>query len=239
MVVPDQIGFGRSSKPLDLDHSFHGLATGTGGLLDALAIPEATVVGHSMGGMVATRSALLIPEKTGGLVLLNPIGLEDWRRETPHRDVDTWTANNLKATPESIRTYMSNAYFAGAWKPAWDELVTVQAGWAVGPDREHMARLSALQYEMIYTQPVVNEFPDLKEPTLLVIGERDRTALNRDMVSPEEAKSLGRCDVLGKQVAEAIPDAKLVALPGVGHMPQVEAMDQWAAALTTFVATQW
>lgn len=239
VVVPDQVGFGRSSKPLDLQYSFHALAGWTAGLLRALGVEEATVVGHSMGGMVATRFALSHADLARGLVLVNPIGLEDWQQLTPYRDIDAWTERNRKATPEGVRAYMSKAYFDGAWRSEWDHLLAVQAGWAVGPDKEHMARLSAIHYDMIYTQPVVHELAQLQEPTLLVIGERDRTALNRDLVTPEQAAQLGRYEVLGERAAAAIPEATLVELPGIGHVPQVEAPEQWRAALLDFVAGQW
>ncbi len=48
VVVPDQIGFGKSPKP-DLHYSFEMLAQSTKRLLDELAIARAAVVGHSMG----------------------------------------------------------------------------------------------------------------------------------------------------------------------------------------------
>lgn len=58
VVVPDQIGFGKSSKP-SLHYSFHQLAANTKKLLDTLGVAKAVVVGHSMGGMLATRLALM------------------------------------------------------------------------------------------------------------------------------------------------------------------------------------
>src|SRR2546430_818542 len=56
VVVPDQIGFGKSSKPSGELH-FDTLARNTMALLDALQIPKADVVAHSMGGMLAVRIA--------------------------------------------------------------------------------------------------------------------------------------------------------------------------------------
>ncbi|MFW6061792.1 MAG: alpha/beta fold hydrolase [Planctomycetota bacterium] len=74
VVVPDQVGFGKSSKP-DVHYSFHMLARNTKMLLDELGVERTAVVGHSMGGMLATRFALMYPETTTGLILENPIGL--------------------------------------------------------------------------------------------------------------------------------------------------------------------
>lgn len=238
VVIPDQIGFGRSSKPDDLQYSFHALAGWTDALLEAIGAEDVTVVGHSMGGMVGARLVLDHPDRARALVLVNPIGLEDWRRLTPYRDVDAWTERNLRQTPDGVREYMRNAYFDGQWKEAWEPLVALQAGWSIGPDRELLARVSALHYDMIYSQPVVHEFPDIDVPTLLIIGERDRTALNKDLVDEAARAELGRYDVLGERAAEAIPDATLVELPGIGHVPQVEAWKKYKKALVTFLDAQ-
>jgi pimeloyl-ACP methyl ester carboxylesterase len=88
---------------------------------------------------------------------------------------------------------------------------------------------------MVVTQPVLYEFPDLKVPTLLIIGERDRTAIGKNLVSKEIAATLGQYQDLGKAAAAVIPGAKLVALPGVGHAPQAEAFDDYFRALVDFL----
>jgi pimeloyl-ACP methyl ester carboxylesterase len=194
------------------------------------------VVGHSMGGMVAVRFALLAPERTERLVLVNPIGLEDWKRQVPYRPVEALYAAERQATPESVRAYMQESYFAGQWKPDYEPLVQVQAGWTRGPDRERMAWVAALTSEMVLTQPVLYELPDLRVPTLLVIGQRDRTAIGKGWAAPEVKARLGNYPVLGKSAAAAIPGAKLVELPGVGHLPQVEAFDRYLGALQAFLA---
>ncbi|MGW8379101.1 alpha/beta hydrolase [Streptomyces sp. ODS28] len=84
VIVPDQIGFGRSGKP-SVDYSFRMLAQNTVALLDHLGVRRTHVVGHSMGGMLATRFALDHPDRTGRLVLANPVGLEDYRVLVPPR----------------------------------------------------------------------------------------------------------------------------------------------------------
>ena len=236
VVVPDQVGFGKSSKPAPFQYSLHAMALHTRSLLDALGVKRAAVVGHSMGGMVAVRFALLAPERTERLVLVNPIGLEDWQRLVPYPGVDALYQSELKATPESIRAYMQESYFAGQWKPEYDALTQVLAGWTRGPDRDRMARVSALTSDMIFTQPVLYAFPDLKVPTLLVIGQRDRTAIGKAQASPEVRARLGNYPELGRKAAAAIPGAKLVEIPGVGHMPQVEAWDTYERALVGFLA---
>ena len=62
VVVPDQIGFGKSSKPTDYQFTFQQLAQNTKAVLDELKIDKIYLLGHSMGGMVATRFSLMYPE---------------------------------------------------------------------------------------------------------------------------------------------------------------------------------
>lgn len=235
VVIPDQIGFGKSSKPTDIQYSFHMLAAHTEQLLEHLGIEKVSVAGHSMGGMVGTRFALMYPTGTEKLILINPIGLEDWKRKIPYQGIDAATAAELKKTPADVKSYMRNVYFDGGWKEEYDPLITIQAGWLKGPDKKLIARVSAITSDMIITQPVLYEFPDITMPTLLIIGERDRTALGKNLVPQEVAATMGQYQDLGKAAAKAIPGAKLVALPGVGHAPQAEAFDQYFQALIDFL----
>lgn len=235
VIVPDQIGFGKSSKPVHFQYSFHALAHYTKSLLDEREINRVSVVGHSMGGMLATRFALMFPDRTDQLILVNPIGLEDWKRTVPYRTIDRWYRNELKKSPQAVKNYMKNSYFDGNWKPEYDPLLEIQAGWIRGPDYQRIARVSAHTYEMIFTQPVVHEFSDLEIPTLLIIGQRDRTALGTDMVSASMARTMGQYDRLDDAAARAIPYSKLVELEGVGHVPHYEAFNRFWKALKTFL----
>ncbi|XXF76221.1 alpha/beta hydrolase [Myxococcaceae bacterium GXIMD 01537] len=238
VVVPDQIGFGKSSKPERFQFTFQALATHTRDLLDALRVERAAVVGHSMGGMLATRLVLMFPERFSGLVLVNPIGLEDWKRVVPYRTIDDWYQSELKSTPESVREYMRVSYFDGQWKPEYDKLVRMQIGWLLGPDRERVAWNAALTYDMVFTQPVLYEFSDVRVPTLLIIGQRDRTALGRPWAPASVRESLGDYPALGRKAAAAIPGARLVELPGIGHVPQVEDFEHYLGALLQFLPTR-
>lgn len=116
VVVPDQLGFGKSDKP-DIHYSFHQLARNTRHLLDTLGVKQAVIVGHSMGGMLATRFALMYPEATEKLVLENPIGLEDYRPAVPFQSVAQAEASELKSTEASIRKYHATYYPNGYPRP--------------------------------------------------------------------------------------------------------------------------
>jgi pimeloyl-ACP methyl ester carboxylesterase len=116
MIVPDQIGFGKSSKPF-IHYSFHKLATFNKKLLDALGISKAVVLGHSMGGMLATRFALMYPTATEKLLLEDPIGLEDYRTFVPYQSAERDYATELKTSFESVKKYYQSSYFT-QWKPS-------------------------------------------------------------------------------------------------------------------------
>jgi pimeloyl-ACP methyl ester carboxylesterase len=234
VIAPDQIGFGKSSKPAQYQYSFQQLASNTSAVLDAAGVARVSVVGHSMGGMLATRFALMYPDRVEKLALVNPIGLEDWKTVVPYRSIDQWFEQENKATPESVREYQRNSYYGGVWKPEYERLIETSVGVLAHPDHAKVAWASALTYDMVFTQPVVYEFPRLKVPTLLVIGQRDRTALGRAWVSKEVGATLGDYPALGKRAAAAIPGATLVEIPGVGHLPQVEAFEAYSQALARF-----
>ena len=234
-VAPDQIGFGKSSKPHAYQFTFQALAENTRRLLDHLGTGRVHVVGHSMGGMLGTRFALMFADRTEKLVLVNPIGLEDWKTVVPYLTVDQYFAAELEATPESIRDYMRTSYFGGKWKGEYDALIAIPAGWTKDPDYSTVAWDNALTSDMIFTQPVLYEFPLVGSETLLIIGQRDRTAFGRGWAPKTVAESLGNYPVLGRKAAAAIPRAQLVEIPGVGHLPQVEAFDRYIEALIPFL----
>lgn len=223
VVAPDQIGFCTSTKPAHYQYSFQQLSENTHALLKHLGIDKASVVGHSTGGMLATRYALSYPQETEKLVLVNPIGLEDWKAlGVPWRSVDQWYQRELKLSAEGVRKYEQNTYYAGRWKPEYDRWVDMLAGLNRGPGHRLVAWNSALIYDMIFTQPVFYEFPNLKVPTSLMIGDADTTAIGSDIAPPEVKARIGHYAVLGKQVAKMIPGAHLVEFPGKGHAPQME-----------------
>lgn len=156
VVIPDQVGFGKSSKPQHIQYSFNLLAYNTKTLLDSLGINKVCVLGHSMGGMVATRFALMYPAMVEKFILEDPIGLEDWKAKgVPYQTVDEWYQRELKQNYESQKKYQQESYYHGTWKPAYDEWLNIAAGVTASPDYKLVAWNSALTYDMIYTQPVV------------------------------------------------------------------------------------
>ena len=236
VIIPDQIGFGKSSKPTDFQYSFAGLAATTHGLLQELKIERATILGHSMGGMLAARFAIMYPQMTEKLVLLNPIGLEDWSQKgVPYRGIDAWYQRELSKTAAGIKSYQLASYYDGVWKPEYQPWVDLLAGMSMGKDYPQLALVQAQTYDMIYSQPVVHDFGRIKSPTLLIIGARDRTALGKDLVTPELRAQLGLYQELGKDAAQRIAGSKLVLLDGIGHLPHIESYDPFITSLLSFL----
>jgi pimeloyl-ACP methyl ester carboxylesterase len=223
VIAPDQIGFCKSSKPEHYQYSFQQLARNTHALLESLGVTNATMIGHSTGGMLAIRYALMYPRETQQLVLVNPIGLEDWKAKgVPSLSVDQWYERELKTTAEGIRRYEQATYYAGQWRANYEPWVQMLAGMYRGPGKQIVAWNSALLYDMIYTQPVVYELGQLSMPTLLLIGQKDTTAIGKDAAPAEVRAKIGHYPELGKAAAKAIPHATLVEFADLGHAPQMQ-----------------
>jgi pimeloyl-ACP methyl ester carboxylesterase len=186
-------------------------------------VGRVTVVGHSTGGMLAVRYALMYPGETEQMVLVDPIGLEDWKAKgVPAISVDDWYARELKVDADSLRKYEQQTYYAGEWKAEYEPWVQMLAGLNAGPGKELVAWNSALLYDMIYTQPVVYELGNVAVPTILMIGDKDNTAIGKDFAPPAVRAVLGNYPELGKRAAARIPGARLIEFPELGHAPQIQ-----------------
>ncbi|RYY15063.1 MAG: alpha/beta hydrolase, partial [Chitinophagaceae bacterium] len=216
-------------------YTFQLLALNTKTLLDSLQISKLVVLGHSMGGMLATRFALMYPGTTTKLILENPIGLEDWKLYVPYQTVEDWYAAELKQTYQEIKNYQLKFYYDNKWKPEYDQWVNMVAGWVNNIDYPRIAWNSALLYDMIFTQPVCYEFEKLKMPVLLIIGQRDRTALGKNKAPADVQDKLGNYPLLGKITAAKIQHSQLVEIDNTGHLPHIESYDRFIKPLLTFL----
>ncbi|MGV8914340.1 MAG: alpha/beta fold hydrolase [Kaistella sp.] len=235
VIMPDQIGFGKSSKPKQYQFSFQQLAENTKSILDDLKINKFLLLGHSMGGMLATKIAVMYPESIEKLILVNPIGLEDYRKFSPYQNVDKQYAAELKNTYQSYKDYQLKFYYDGKWKPEYDPWLNLLAGWTISEDFPITAWNAALTSDMIYTQPVVDDFEKITTPTLLIIGTRDRTAIGKANAPKELQPLMGLYQNLGKETQKKIKNSKLVELENVGHSPHIEVFDRFIKPLLEFV----
>lgn len=239
VIVPDQIGFGKSSKPARYHFTFSQLAHDTRALLAQLKVDRVHLLGHSMGGMVATRFALMYPGAVATLTLLNPLGLEDWQAlGVPYATVDENYRQELAKTPATIRAYQLKSYYDGKWRDAYDPWVEQLASFNRSPDYPRAAWNQALTSDMVFTQPVLHDFGRLKMPVLLIIGQRDRTAIGQALAPRELQARLGNYPALGRAAHAAIPQSKLVELDGLGHMPQIEAFARFFPPYRAFLDGQ-
>ena len=232
VIAPDQVGFCKSSKPAGYQYSFHALAELTRGLLDQAGAGRVVLVGHSTGGILAVRFALLHPDRVSRLVLVNPLGLNDTLAEgVPYADLGTLRAEEAKTDATSIKTYQLRNYYHGEWRPEYDRWVAMLAGQYAGPNgnvvRDAQARLS----DMIQAQPVAAELPRLSVPVTLIVGQRDRTAFRANTAPPELRDQVRTVPQAAEDAVKRIPGARLVRFKDLGHAPQVEAPAAFLSSL--------
>lgn len=232
VIVPDQIGWGKSDRA-NIHYSFHQLAQNNKTLIDSLNVKKVTVLGHSMGGMLATRFSLMFPETVFKLILENPIGLEDYRTFVPFETIEKTEQTELKATYESYKNYQKTYY--PEWKPEYEQYVEAQAADLKTNTFSNIALVNALTSQMIYEQPVVYEFENLKVPTLLIIGQLDRTIVGKPRVPKDIVNNYGNYPKLGKLINSKIKNSKLVELENVGHIPHVQTPEKFEKAVTDFL----
>ncbi|MDN3551235.1 alpha/beta fold hydrolase [Mucilaginibacter aquaedulcis] len=236
VIAPDQIGFGKSSKPVGYQFTFQQLAINTKALLDKLGIKKIFLLGHSMGGMLSMRFTLMYPEIVAKLILEDPLGLEDWKRMAPYASIDSNYQKELKTDFASAKKYQQENYYHGSWKPEYDEWVKLQTAAVGDPQYPVVAMNNALTSDMIFTQPVIYELNLIKAPTLLIIGSLDKTAINRDLVKDPAVKAqMGNYPKIAKAAQQQIPGSQLVLIDGVGHLPHIEAFDRFIGPLEPFL----
>jgi pimeloyl-ACP methyl ester carboxylesterase len=219
VVVVDQIGYGRSSKPI-VPYDLNFKVSNTRALLDHLGIDRAAIVGHSMGGMVASRFALVYPDVTSHVVMVNQIGMTDQRRSRPWRDTQEVYQGVLNGT-----TYQSvlrgHMIYYHEWKPEYLEYVRRQYGWTLSGDWPRMAMIRALQQQVLYEDPVAYDWQHISTKGL-VIGGRD------DNLTPGYAQ-------LARGVSESLQNATLILYPGIGHNPHFDHPEQFHGDLIRFL----
>jgi pimeloyl-ACP methyl ester carboxylesterase len=232
VILPDQIGFCKSSKPLKYQFSLAQLAQNTLGLLNTLDIEKVTIIGHSMGGMLATRFSLLYPGNVTETVLVNPLGLEDWiAKGVPYPRMDDEWATELGQNYTTIRAYEQSTYYVNTWSPSYDVWVNMLNNIYHGSEREAYTWNQAQVVDMVLTQPIFYEFPSLKTKTLLMVGDKDNTAIGKAWSPPDVQAVIGHYDVLGKEVAAVIPNGALVEFADLGHAPQIQDPGRFHGAL--------
>ncbi|MGB1658570.1 MAG: alpha/beta fold hydrolase [Longimicrobiales bacterium] len=218
-IAVDRLGYGRSSKP-DIHYNLHIPARNTKALLDHLSIDRAAIVGHSMGGMVATRFASTYPETTTHVVMVNQIGLTDTRPGRAWPDPEGAYESALNTTYQSVlRGHVR--YYPRGWKPEYLEWVKVQYGLTLSGDWPHYAKIRAGQRMILFEDPVVYEWQHIGTKALVIGGADDR------LVSDFPR--------LARNVAEQLQNAQLIIYPEVGHSPHLDNPEEFHPDLIDFL----
>ena len=231
VLIPDQIGFGKSSKPLNYQYTFETLALNTRKLLDSLNISSTQLIAHSMGGMLASRFSLMYEDIISNLILINPIGLENYLEYVEYKDINFFYNKELQLKPENIINYQKKNYYDGQWNKKYEVLASHLIGWVNGKDWKSLAKISANTYDMIFTGSVIEEFKNFKVPVSLIIGTRDRTGPGRNWKKVGITYDLGRYDLLGKRAKKINNNIRLIELNGLGHLPQIEDFEKFYSEL--------
>ncbi|KAJ7223571.1 Alpha/Beta hydrolase protein [Mycena pura] len=238
VIVPDHIGYCKSTKPVGYQFSLAQLATNARGLLDALGIGNVTVMGHSFGGMLTLRYGLMFPESIDQMVVVNAIGLEDYvAKGVPYITIETSDATSLQSTFASIQAYENATYYVGQWEPAYDVWVQMVIDVFFGNERDNFNWNQAQIVDVVLTEPVAHDFSRLQPPVLLMIGEKDTTAIGKTWSPPSVVATLGNFTALAHDVSAQIPDCTLITFPDLGHAPHISDPDDFFAALVKELTT--
>jgi pimeloyl-ACP methyl ester carboxylesterase len=185
--------------------------------------------------MLGVRFTLLFPEAVEKLVLENPIGLEDYRKLVPYISLQHQYEAEFSQTYEKMRDYQKT-YYPGAWKPEYEVYVQDQASVLGTGEYPRDAWSSALTDQMIYEQPVVYELGEISRPTLLMIGQDDRTVVGKNRLPPALQLVAGQYPELGRKTHAAIKGSTLIEVPDCGHIPHIQKPEQFRDAVVTFFA---
>lgn len=219
VISPDPRGTGQSAKP-EGPYSVAMLAEDMAGLIDSLQCRGVYVVGHGLGAYVAQHLALERPELVAKLVLAGgdyggPTAVPG---ATEARELQAVREGDSMELIERAVSLAAAPGFAQRKPQVVRQIVAYRMGDAVAAD-EYDAHLEALQAMADGEESFEDLLPQLEMPTLVLVGEQD------SVVPPDNAKLL----------AERIPHAQVVTLPGVGHLFPLEDPEGTTEALIQFL----
>src|ERR1700761_7556465 len=234
VVVPDQIGFGKSSKPSGELH-FDNLARNTIALLDHLQIAKADIVAHSMGGMLAIRIARAYSDRVNHLVLAAPIGLEDYRIYAPPTPTEKVLDNEDKLTAEGYRKQLENNYAPKIAPEAMTPFIDARFNIKGSAEYPRWLRAFVSSGQMIYREPVVHEIPLVTIPTLFIMGADDHNAPGRPNAPEALRPKMGQNAELAKALAAKMANGRAEVIENAGHLVFLDAPDKFNALMLAFL----
>jgi pimeloyl-ACP methyl ester carboxylesterase len=237
VVVPDQIGFGKSLKPQE-DLHFDTLARNTVALLDHLQIAKADIVAHSLGGMLAVRIARAYPDRINHLVLTAPIGLEDYRFYVPPTPTEKIIETEDKLTADGYRKQLETNY---SLKLPPDQVTPfIDARFNIKGSAEYPRWLRAFvaSAQLIYREPVVHEIPLITQPTLFVMGANDHNAPGKANAPEALRPKMGHNAELATALAAKMQNGRAEVIPDTGHLVFLEAPAKYNELVLGFLASR-
>lgn len=234
VVVPDQIGFGKSSKPTGELH-FDTLARNTIALLDHLKIDKAEIVAHSLGGMLGVRIARAFPDRVAHLVLTAPIGLEDYRLYVPPTPPEKMIETEDKLTADGYRKQLQTNYAIKLPAEAITPFIDARFNIKGSPDYPRWLRAFVSSGQMIYREPVAHEIALITEPTLFIMGADDHNAPGRPNAPEALRAKMGENAELAKALAAKMPNAQAEVIPDTGHLVFLEAPEKYRELVLGFL----
>ncbi len=235
VVVPDQIGFGKSSKP-GFAYSFDAMARTTVALLDRLAVNHFDLVGHSMGGMLAVRLARAYGERIDHLVLYSPIGLEDYRLYVPPVTDEDLAERERSLTADGYRKQLMTNYAISLPTSAVEPYVQLREAIRSSGEYPRWLKSFFASYQMIYAQTVAHEIALIDRPTLFIMGGEDHNAPGRPYAPAPLRAKMGHNAALAQSLATQMSNARVVVFEGIGHLAHLEAESKFNATLLDFLA---
>ncbi len=219
VIIPDLPGFGESSKPDAADYRISAQADRVHALALALGVQRAHLGGSSMGGAIITAYALKYPEATASLWLLGPAGLSKaFDSELGQQIAETGKNPLLAPTPEEFPAIMQ---FVMSKPPFLPYSVKHVLGKRAAANYPLHARIFEQINDPNQPHPTFDDLiQDIKIPALVVWGKEDR-ALNYQAGATYKAK---------------MPQAEVIIMDGIGHLPMVEAPAQSARDYLAFRA---
>jgi proline iminopeptidase len=234
VVAPDQIGFGKSSKPT-FDLHFDELARNTAELLNALEIEKVDVVAHSMGGMLSMRFARDFPKRVRKVLMTGPIGLEDYGLYVPPVPTRQLIEMEAKVTPEEYRESLKTRYNLTLPDEDLDPFVWARTGMRDSAEFPRWLVSFANSAQMVLREPIVYDMPFVKQPVLIVMGENDNVAPGKAAAPADMQDKMGRNAENAKAIAKKMPNAEAVIFEGVGHLPQLESRERFDEVMLDFL----
>ena len=212
VIAPDQIGFGRSDKPL-INYRVGTYVDFLDKFLEGLKVERASLVGNSMGGWIAALYAVKYPKRVERLVLVDAAGF------APPKEFDLSALSGLNpSTREQARYLMNLVFFNPLLKSEAAVDVTLAARIAAGDGYTIQSLV-----ESIYRNEDMldGKLSAVKQPVLIIWGRDDGlTPLARE----------------GEKYKKEMPSAQFVVFEQCGHVPQVEKAAEFNAAVLKFLS---